>query len=187
MTVTVSLPTKQPKRLTYASARDDIKTGDLIAVRNRKGLAAWLIRLVTRSPYTHTGVALWLAHRLMIAETEQGPASLVPASQYAGYDFDVFDAPVSPGVAFYARSAIFEVLGARITYAWSDLLRIWLHEWLRVPLPRPAADARICSSLSQLIYQHMGWELPQGAPALMTPRDLVAAINAAPRLEIRRG
>ncbi len=187
MTVTVTLPTEQPKRLTYATARDQIKTGDLIAVRGGKGLAAWLIRTITRSPYTHTGVAFWLAHRLLIAETQQGPASLVPVSQYAGYDFDVFAAPVAPGVACFARGYVFQVLGARINYAWSDLIRIWLHEWFHVPLPEPSADARICSSLSELIYQQMGWQPPHDAPALMTPRDLVAAINAAPRLEIRRG
>jgi hypothetical protein len=187
MTVSVTSPSRLPRRMTYANARDDIKTGDLIAVRNRKGLAAWLIRLVTRSPYTHTGVAFWLGPRLLIAETEQGPASLVPISQYAAYDFDVFDAPVAPGVGLIARIAIFEVLGTRITYAWTDLIRIWLHEWFGTSLPKPSADARICSTLSELIYQHMGWEPPADAPRLMTPRDLVAAINAAPRLEIRRG
>jgi hypothetical protein len=187
MTVTVTSPIKQPKRLSYANARDEIKTGDLIAVRADKGFAPWLIRLVTRSPYTHTGVAVWVAGRLLIAETEQGPASLVPVSQYTGYDFDVFDAPAGAGVEYYARTAIFTVLGTRITYAWLDLVRIWLHEWFRVPLPKPSADARICSSLSELIYQAMGWQPPKQAPSLMTPRDLVAALNAAPRLEVRRG
>jgi hypothetical protein len=187
MTITIAMPERQPKRLTYANARDEIKTGDLIAVRNRNGLASWLIRQVTRSPYTHTGVAVWVGARLLIAETEQGPASLVPVSQYAGYDFDVFDAPVAPGSGSIARCAVFSVLGARMRYAWSDLVRIWMHEWFFVPLPKPSADARICSSLSELIYQHMGWQPPTHAPSLMTPRDLVAAINSPPRLEIRGG
>jgi len=186
MTVAVTPPIKRPLRRSYPNARDLIQSGDLIAVRNRKGLAAWLIKLVTRSPYTHTGVAIWLGGRLMVAETEQGPGSLVPVSQYADVDIDVFSSPIGQ-VAHVARSAVFEVLGTRITYAWSDLLRIWLHEWFRIPLPKAQADARICSSLSELIYERMGWKVPAGAPSIMTPRDLVAALKSSPRLEIRRG
>lgn len=176
-----------PKRLPYAAARDDIQTGDLIALRSRKGLYAWAIRIVTASPYTHTGIALWCGGRLLVAETRSGPASLVPLSQYEPHDFDVFAPPVDEkNVAWYAREMAFKTLGTQIDYAWGDIIRIALHQLLRVPLPKHRPDRLICSSLSELIYTRMGWR-PTGIPTIPTPRDLVAAINKLPRMEVRRG
>lgn len=175
----------RPSPLRYEQARDDIKTGDLIALRSRKGLWSWGIRLVTRSPYTHTGIAVWIGHRLMVVETRGGPASLVPLSQYRIHDFDVFDPPITKRDRVYIRDDIYCVLGEEIPYAWSDIARIALHELLGVPLPKHAPDRLICSSLSELIYRRNGWK-PQGMPTIPSPRDLVKAIGSAPRMEVRR-
>jgi hypothetical protein len=185
MNARATQPPKPPKPVPYAQAREHLQTGDLIALRSRKGLAAWLIRLITRSPYTHTGVAIWVGDRLLVVETRNGPASLVPLSQYQPHDFDVFDAPVEQKQRIFGRDIILKALGREIPYAYGDLVRIALHELLGVRLPKHAPDRLICSALSALIYQRLGWK-PQGLPSIPTPRDLVNAIGRAPRMEVRR-
>lgn len=178
-------PRQFQKPVPYDEAREHLQTGDLIALRSRKGLAAWLIRLVTRSPYTHTGVAIWVGSRLLVVETRNGPASLVPLSQYQPHDFDVFTAPVDETSRVFGRNVILDTLGNEIPYAYGDLVRIALHELLGVPLPKHPPDRLICSALSELVYRRLGWA-PQGLPSIPTPRDLVTAIGAAPRMEVRR-
>jgi hypothetical protein len=176
-----------PKRLPYAQAREHVLTGDLIALRSTRGLMAWLIKLITRSPYTHTGVAIWVGHRLLVAETRGGPASLVPLSQYKPHDFDVFRAPVDPKALIFGRDVILTLLGTEIDYAYADLARVALHELLGVPLPKVGSKrSLICSALSELIYRRLGWPA-EHLPSIPTPRDLVNAIGGAPRLEVRRG
>jgi hypothetical protein len=46
----------------YAQARDLIRTGDLIVLRKRGGWLPTLTRWVTKSPYTHTGLAVSRRH-----------------------------------------------------------------------------------------------------------------------------
>lgn len=177
---------KPTQRLTYQHARDEIQTGDLIALRGTRGLFAWLIRIITGSPYTHTGIAIWINGRLLVVETRQGPASLVPVSHYAHDDFDVFRAPLDcKQLALGSREVILNSIGALRAYAWGDIVRVALHELIGVPLPKPAADRLICSSLSEYIYRRLGWQ-PENLPSIPTPRDLVAAIGMPARLEVRR-
>lgn len=169
--------------MNYAEARGLIDTGDLVAVRSHRGGLSAITRLVTRSPYTHTAVAIWLGERLLLCEMNGGGACLVPASKYADTDFDVFRCPVD---IFDATEAMFALLGQDIGYDVGDLLRIAQHELLGRPLP-PADDGRlICSALSASIYLLAGLSR-LGLPSIPAPRDVVAWLLAAPTLEVRRG
>ncbi|MDO8933053.1 MAG: hypothetical protein Q7U97_11705 [Rhodocyclaceae bacterium] len=166
----------------YVEARELINTGDLIAIRATHGGFPALTRWVTKSPYTHTAVALQLAGRLLIAEMNGGGACLVPLSRYSDSDFDVFACPVD---RIEATMSMFDLLGLDIGYDFGDLVRIGGHELLGIALPPRDDDNLVCSALSASIYLHAGWK-PAGLPSIPSPRNVVAAIGAAPIYEVRR-
>jgi hypothetical protein len=74
----------------YESMRHLIQDGDLIAVRGSHPIDR-LTSLVTRSPYTHTGVAIWLDDHLFMADLNSGRNHLTALSCLE--DFDVFAPP----------------------------------------------------------------------------------------------
>lgn len=163
----------------YESARSLIRDGDLIAVRGH-GLFASCIRAVTQSEYTHTGVACWLGHRLMIAESRGGVAAFSPVSQYDGVDFDVFDCPVDRDAAVYAA---LDVLGMVIRYDYADLGAVAAHELFGIPLP--AEDgSMICSAVTAAIYKHQRCRWQAALPSIPVPRDIVAAVGIPPKLTV---
>lgn len=173
--------------ISYPAARPRIQTGDMIAIRSTHGGFVALTRWVTRSPYTHTAVAVWGRfagiERLLIAETNGAGCSLSPLSHYEDSDFDVFDCPVDRAEAEYS---LWELLGVRIAYDLADLGRIAANRLFGVPLPPKDEDGLICSAMSGTIYLHAGWE-PRGLPSIPAPDDMVRAMAAPPKLEVRRG
>jgi hypothetical protein len=163
--------------VTYDELRPQVLDGDLVAVRSTRSLLGKLTRLVTRSPYTHTAIALWLDGGLWIAEMDGVGNVLVPLSQYADTNFDVFRSPVpAPGV----RQAVLEQLRGHLAYGWLDVLYIGLHRLLGLPFP-PDDGMAVCSSYVVRAYAAAGWA-PQGLPAIAAPCDVVAALEAAPVL-----
>lgn len=166
----------------YIDARDSIQTGDLFAVRSHRGGLSALTRLVTRSPYTHTAVALWLSNRLFLAEMNGGGGALVLASKYADTDIDIFPRPTEVGAI---TTAIFDLLGLDLGYDFGDLLRVAQHELVSRPLPLVDDNNLICSALSASIYLHAG--IPRyRLPSIPTPRDVVAWLDLPVKLELRR-
>lgn len=164
----------------YADIRDQIRDGDLIAVRsNHRGLPA-LTRYFTHSPYTHTAVAIWLGGGLWAAEMNAGGNVLVPLSRYQDSDFDVFSCPAAPEAV---RILTLEFLRDRIDYDFIDLLRIAAHNVLRLKLPTDTGGL-VCSAGSARIYRSARWA-PVGLPSIPAPSDLVAALHADPLFEVR--
>jgi hypothetical protein len=51
----------------YPSARNGIKSGDVILWRGR-GLAARIVQWITKSCWSHIGVAIWWGNRLMVLD-----------------------------------------------------------------------------------------------------------------------
>ena len=168
--------------MNYADARPLITTGDLIAVRSHRGGLSALTRAVTKSPYTHTAVAIWLGGRLLLAEMNGGGACLVVASKYSDTDFDVFACPVPSGSVMVA---IFDLLGMDLGYDFTDLLRIADHELLGIPLPAVDEGGLICSATSATIYLRAGL-VRGGLPSIPAPRDVVDWLRVGPTLEVKR-
>lgn len=164
----------------YTEIRDQIKTGDLIAVRRRSGLFPIATRVVTRSPYTHTGIALWCEGRLLLAQTNGGGCNIVPLSQEAVYDFDVFDCPVDDQ---QVESWIWNLLGTRIPYGFVDCVRIGLHCLFGIPLPKQDGADLVCSALSALIFRKAGWN-PVNLPSIPWPGAVVSALNVPARIQV---
>ncbi len=170
----------------YADIRSQIGTGDLIALRKKNGALPVLTRLITRSPYTHTAIAVWCGsgvhRRLLVAEAKSSGACLTPLSQYAAHDFDVFLAPQE--VVLSIESAIWETLGAPIGYDFLDLARIAANRLVGTPLPRHDDALKICSALSATLWLQAGWR-PRYLPSIPAPDDVVAALAVPPIFEAR--
>jgi len=186
--------------LRYNQARSLIATGDLIAFRQRRGLLHWLIRNVTRSPYTHTAIAVWAGtegnpqhhslfvrhysgRRLLVAEAKASGAMLTPLSQYATVDFDVLACPREAKVN--VEPILWRTIGNPITYDVLDLLRIAAHRLLGWPLPVRDDARRICSALSAEIWHRAGWQAKSPLPSIPAPDDIVAAHGGNPFLCVR--
>ena len=170
----------------YADARNQIRTGDLIAVRKMHGFLPTLTRWVTRSPYTHTAIALWAGTdaqpRLLVAEAKASGGFLTPLSQYADIDFDVFDAPRETLITI--ESVVWEVLGVPIGYDMFDLVRIGLNRLFGIPLPAGDDALKVCSALSATLWLQAGWR-PRYLPSIPAPDDVAAALAVPPRLQVR--
>src|SRR5579859_1866316 len=146
----------------YADIRNQIKTGDLIGVKRTSGIFPIATRIVTNSPYTHTGIAIWAGGRLLLAQTNSGGCNLAPLSQEAVYDFDVFDCPVDREAC---ETAIWKELGSYITYGFMDCVRIFGYKVFGIPLPKVDGPDLICSALSATIYKMAGWK-PVNLPSI---------------------
>lgn len=170
----------------YQAARNLIQTGDLVALRKRTGFLPTLTRWITRSPYTHTAVAVWVeaggVYRLLVAEANGGGSSLSPLSGYFDTDFDVYRCPVPRDLV---HTVCWRMLGRKIHYGFFDLVRIACHRLLGFPLPRKDDGNLICSALSAAIYQRAGWR-PVGLPSIPAPDDVVASLRSMPIIEVRR-
>ncbi len=71
----------------YSAERAGVRDGDIILFRGKTWLS-WLIRLFTRSPYSHAGIVGWWGERLMVLEAT-GPGVIASrlshvVEKYAG-------------------------------------------------------------------------------------------------------
>ncbi|MES1977521.1 MAG: hypothetical protein V4451_05760 [Pseudomonadota bacterium] len=163
----------------YVTARSQIRTGDLIAVRSHAGGFPGLVRWCTESPYTHTAIALWVCDRLMMIET-RFTACIVPLSQLGNAEFDVVRCPVADPE--YVLIEAFNILGVPVNYDFMDLLRIAAR--LKLGWQTGDDDGRkVCSALSAAVYRLAGWR-PEGLPGIPAPCEVVAAAGPV-AIEVR--
>jgi hypothetical protein len=134
----------------YQTARSKIQTGDLIGVRDVHGLLGRLTTLFTHSPYTHTGVAVWLDDRLFMADLNSGRNALHPLSQLG--KFDVF-APPAGLERDSIEQATFNWLASPISYGFAAFVLIGLKSLLGVKAFIHWRKVVVCSGGSIQIYE----------------------------------
>lgn len=135
----------------YPTARAQIQTGDLIGVRDVHGLLGRATTYFTHSPYTHTGVAVWLGGRLFMADLNSGRNALHALSQLG--EFDVFDPP-SGLPRDLIESAIFDWLAKPVTYGYAAFILIGLKCSLRLKIFIHWRGIVVCSGASVQIYEN---------------------------------
>lgn len=134
----------------YSNVRRLIQDGDLIAVRGMH-LIDHLTSLITRSPYTHTGVAIWFDDRLFMAELNSGRNHLTAVSCVA--DFDVFSPPAGLDRATI-RAAALDWLASPIDYGFAAFVAIGIECMLeRRQLFENWRAIVVCSGGSVMIYE----------------------------------
>lgn len=156
--------------MSYADARGMINTGDLIAVKSRRGLLPWLTRLVTRAPWTHTAIAIWIENGLWAAEINAGGNHLVPVSQI-GQPFDVYECPEE---AIGVREVILAELRQKSHYAFFELIRIGIYRLTGLSIP-DVDSGYVCNEFSARIYAQSGAVLP--VPKIAAPDDLCRVLK----------
>jgi hypothetical protein len=105
--------------MNYTTARPQIKSGDLLAWHHRvPWWASWsdfkmaLIRLVTRSEFTHVGTALVIGGRLLVIEAVRPVVRLHPVSALGDFYWVPLPSNWTPEAERYA----FAQLGDRYSY-----------------------------------------------------------------------
>lgn len=134
----------------YQRARPLIRDGDLIAVRGSH-LIDRLTSIVTRSPYTHTGVAVWLDGRLFMADLNSGRNHLTALSCID--NFDVFMPPIGIDRT-QIRKAVFDWLAKPISYGMLAFVVIGLKCALRLKVFIHWRKIIVCSGGSVEIYEN---------------------------------
>lgn len=162
----------------YAEARDLIEDGDLISVRGRRGILANVIRLVTRAPDTHSGIALWLDGGLWMSELNGGKNHAVPLSQLEATDFDVYHPPVGDRAAI--RQAMLDQLRVSVHYGTPALLVIGLLDFFRINLFVHWRRIMVCSGYCVAAYEAAGW--PEHS-RMISPRKLASQLRL--KLQVR--
>jgi hypothetical protein len=153
----------------YDNARGKIDTGDLIAVKAKKGLLTPFTRFFTRSPYTHVGTAFWMGESLWVAEINNGANHATPLSQFADCDFDVCSPPLGVDVE-RMQTAIMIALRGKIHYGWLSLPFIGLLAFLKIRTFLHARRILSCAGFSVFIYEMAGMK---ETTRILAPVDLV--------------
>lgn len=106
----------------YAEARTEIKTGDLLAWSSDTWVGN-IIRMGTRSSYSHVGVAMWVqegdACRLLVAESREGRGvQVLPLSHRSSFEW-VKGTDIQNETAM--REFVWHTLGR--PYDWASILK----------------------------------------------------------------
>lgn len=142
----------------YRDARQQIKTGDLLAWRGR-GSISWLIRHITGGVHTHVGIAWWLHGRLFILEAKEGVGVQIRAASAAlSFDWLQLDLAWSFEVEEFALSKLGK------PYSYVDALQAGLG----FPLNQ---DGYICSEYAAELYKRL--DARASILTSPTPTDLV--------------
>jgi hypothetical protein len=134
----------------YALARPQIRTGDLIGVRDVHGLLGRATTFFTHDPHTHTGVAVWLGERLFMADLNSGRNHLTAVSCLE--KFDVYAPPLRLSRDLI-ETAIFDWLASPITYGYAAFIVIGLKCALRLKTFIHWRRIVVCSGGSVEIYE----------------------------------
>ena len=160
--------------LAYAQTRDTIKDGDVLLFQGT-GVFSRLIRFVTRSQYSHSGLALWWNDRLMVLESTEPEVRVMPLSILVGHypRVDLYKAikHYDPVQLFEAST---EALGKKdavwtiVRYARRILFRL-----RGGGDPRKPPDKFVCSQLVSFAYREAGLDLDKDNPdEFTTPEAL---------------
>lgn len=174
----------------YNEVRQSIEDGDLIAVRGSH-LIDRLTRLVTRSPVTHTGVAVWLDGRLFMADLNSGRNHLTALSCVP--DFDVHTPPAGidrPSI----RQSLLDWLASPIDYGFAAFAMIGLRSMLKSRAFIHWRKIMVCSGSTVMIYEgaaHRVQDAGGSPPAawlehnrMLTPGELAEELPL--RLSVRK-
>jgi len=147
-----------PVVYSYDEFHRHIQDGDIIFVRNRPSTTAWIIRIFTKSVYSHVGIAFWMetasVRRLMMVEAQGGASRrIVNMSMYSDQELDVIKAPKPWGLVL--KDALSRI--SQVPYAWMEAVYVGIVEaflkYFDVQLPRKNFRGEICSEFVAKMYE----------------------------------
>ena len=163
--------------LPYAQKRDSIEDGDVLLFQG-SGLFSRLIRWVTRSRYSHSGLAIWWNDRLMVLESTEPEVRIMPLSILIGHypRVDLYK-PTKLLNRMQVFEAATEALGKK--YAVWTVIRYARRILFKIRGggdPRTPPDKFVCSQLVSFAYRDGGLDLnPSDTDEFTTPEDLAVS------------
>lgn len=165
--------------LAYKIARDNIDDGDVLLFQGTR-LFSRLIRWVTRSRYSHSGLAVWWNDRLMVLEATTPEVRVMPLSILVGHyrRVDLYR-PVQALSRIQLVEAATEALGKRYA-VWTIVryARRILCRWRGGYDPRKPPDTFVCSQLVSFAYRNAGLDLVAEDPDEFTTPEALAKSSA---------
>jgi hypothetical protein len=155
----------------YHDDRDLIETGDMIAVRSAENWHARLTQIVTRSPYTHAGTAIWREGDLYVAEVNGGKNHLTAIEHWD--DYDVRECPPELDRA-KVEASILDWLRRTVNYNFLAFALVGLMELLRIKAFVHWRRDQICDGGVVAMYEGAGW--PEHS-RVISPRALAAELK----------
>ncbi|HET9596928.1 MAG TPA: hypothetical protein VFP65_15170 [Anaeromyxobacteraceae bacterium] len=165
----------------YAEARRQIRDGDVFLFRGRR-LLSYAICWLTRSKYSHAGIAAWWGQRLMVLEADEPGVVAVPLSacvkRYVG------------GIEWWTTDA--EVDRAKVVDAAKQCLGRKFAVWAMVAVlrrvigrvrrgehdPERAPAEFFCAQFVSYAYNKGGLDLAPRVPDSLTePGDIARALG----------
>lgn len=167
-------------KLEYKKTREEIEDGDVLLFQGT-GVFSRLIRWVTRSRYSHSGIALWWNDRLMVLESTEPEVRVMPLSILVGH-YPLVDLYRPSGKVNHVAlfEAATEALGKK--YAVWTVVRYARRILFRIRGggdPRKPPDKFVCSQLVSFAYREAGIDLDRGNPDEFTTPE---ALSKSPSL-----
>lgn len=168
----------------YATVRNHIKTGDILAVHGTSLLAV-LTRVVQKlgglghlAAVTHVGVAWWVEGRLYSVEMDGRHNVLRSLSQHIteGCGVDVYRCPVTVSEAMPAQFD--RATSYPIKYSVPDLIKIGLRLIFGGNTEDNDDREMVCSTFASRWLQWSGWHPPCGFPDMPSPAELCQSLGA---------
>ena len=144
-------------RYKYEEGRDLIQDGDIAFMRDTGSIPAWLIRIITRSNYSHVGICFWATigdeQRLLFIEAQgKTKRRILNFGYYSDRDIDVVRAPLEWKTV--CDKALKRV--GKTDYTMLGALYVGVREclWKYVGIKLPTLDfpGEICSEFVAEIY-----------------------------------
>lgn len=167
------------KEIRYGGVRDDILNGDVLLYKG-KGIISWLIKKITRSEYSHAGLAVWWNDRLMVMEAVGKGVVVTPLStNIENYHGDVDWYWCKETISDDARTRLVvcaqEELGK--SFARCGMLFVALCMVLKQPLNKDdsfyTSKRFFCSFFVARAYTSIGLDLRKGkSDGFTTPDDI---------------
>ncbi len=117
----------------YSQKRNDIKDGDIVFIHKKSTLTSFLIAAITRSKFTHVGIAFWMRiqgttqRRLMIVEAQRSTKRrVINMSFYSNRGLTLVASPKE--WIGYSEKALSNL--GKIDYSWLDVLYVGFREFL---------------------------------------------------------
>lgn len=155
----------------YKNIRSEIRTGDLLLFRDSLHPMSVAIRYITKSQYSHVGMALRIYGRLYIIEAlRQGVVIHRLSWRLANLngEIDVYrlNNDISHDTNLIATEAMSYV---DYKYDWRTLIRIWANKWFGAKIIN-TPNAVICSEfIDRVVRNTTGYQLGSITPDGTTP------------------
>lgn len=147
----------EKKVYSYEEVREKIQDGDIVFIRDKKGIWSKIIRFFTKSKFSHAGIAFWMSsgghRRLMIVEAQGGAKRrIVNLSYHSEGKYVIIEGPKPwSDVNHIALDKL-----NKVSYGYFEALYVGIREFLLkyfdIKLKQFGFPGEICSEFIANVY-----------------------------------